>query len=356
MARIYVGTTGGLLIVNEEDPQSVAIEFDGSSIEAVVLDPTTPGRLYVGCYSGQELRGQPDLLTANGVRGVWRSDDDGETWVDCSAGLAEKAITSLAARGVIGGPSTVYAGSEPSTLSMSLDGGTTWQQASDLTSLPSSSTWAFPPRPYTHHVRAIGLDPFEVDRLYLCIEAGALIQSRDGGATWLDRVASGPFDTHTLATHPLAPGRLYAAAGDGFIQPGDGYAESGDHGQTWTRFGDGLEHHYLYGLAVDAADPDIMLISAAAAPFAAHDPSNAESYVYRREGGGPWQLAMNGLPNASGMTVPTLTAYATPRVFYAASNQGVHRTRDAGRTWEPIPIPWQPHYAMRNAHALALAN
>ena len=52
------------------------------------------------------------------------------------------------------------------------------------------------------------------------------------------------------------------------------------------------EHHYLYGLAVDSADPDTVLISAASSPFAAHDPGNAEGYVYRREAGGPWQLAM----------------------------------------------------------------
>ena len=186
------------------------------------------------------MRGRPDMQTANGLRGVWRSDDCGESWQDCTVGLAQTSTTSLAVRGEPGGYGTVYAGSEPSTLSISRDGGGNWLPASDLTTLPSSSTWAFPPRPYTHHVRWIAVDPIEADHLYLCIEAGALIQSRDGGATWLDRTPDGPFDTHTLATHRLAPGRLYAAAGDGFMRAGDGYAESDDRGATWRRFGDGL--------------------------------------------------------------------------------------------------------------------
>ena len=237
MTRIYIGTTGGSLILNDEDPQSVSSLFEGSAVETAVLDRANPGRIYAGFYSGQEMRGRPDLQTANGLRGVWRSDDGGESWQDCTAGLAQTATTSLAVRGEPGGYGTVYAGSEPSTLSISRDGGGNWLPASDLTTLPSSSTWAFPPRPYTHHVRWIEVDPIEADRLYLCIEAGALIQSRDGGATWLDRTPDGPFDTHTLATHRLAPGRLYAAAGDGFMRAGDGYASR----TIAERRGDGSE-------------------------------------------------------------------------------------------------------------------
>ena len=311
MARIYIGTTGGLLMLNEGDPHAPTAHFEGSTIESIALDPGTPGRVYVGLYSGQEMRGQHDRVTANGLRGLWRSDDEGETWHECTAGLPHAAITSLAVRSELGRFGAVYAGSEPSTLFVSHDGGTTWQPTGDLTLVPSSSTWAFPPRPHTHHVRWIEVDPLQGERLYLCIEAGALIQSHDGGATWLDRVPGSPLDTHTLATHPRAPGRLYAAAGDGFMQPGDGYAESDDYGETWRRIGDGLEHHYLYGLAVDTIDPETMLVSAAASPFAAHDPGNAESYVYRREACGPWRRAMDGLPDARGMTAPVLRAHPT---------------------------------------------
>jgi hypothetical protein len=355
MTRIYIGTTNGLLVLNEDDPQTTSSLFAGSAVESVVLDRANPGRVYVGFYSGQDMRGHTDPQTATGLRGVWRSDDGGHSWQDCTAGLAQPAITSLAVRGEPGSHGTVYAGSEPSTLSISHDGGDSWQPASDLTALQSSSTWAFPPRPYTHHVRWIEIDPIETDRLYLCIEAGALIQSLDGGATWLDRVPDGPFDTHTLASHHLAPGRLYAAAGDGFMRAGDGYAESDDRGETWRRFGDGLEHHYLYGLAVDIGDPETILISAASSPFAAHDPGNAESYVYRREAGGPWQLAMQGLPAASGMTAAVFAAHPDrSHRFYAASNQGLYRSDDAGRSWDQIPITWDAPLRARNARALAV--
>ena len=63
--------------------------------------------------------------------------------------------------------------------------------------------------------------------LVICpaIEAGALMQSHEGGTTWIDKVNEGPFDTHTMFTHSLAPGYLYCAAGDG-------YNESTNYGQS----------------------------------------------------------------------------------------------------------------------------
>ena len=356
MTRLYVGMRGGLLVADEDSPQSAAFHFEGSNVNRVIVDQAHPDRVYVGLYSGEELRGTPDPLTAGGRRGVWRSDDRGARWQDVSAGLTHAATTNLALQSDPGGFGTLFAGSEPSALSISRDGGATWQPAGNFASLPSASTWAFPPRPSTHHVRWITLDPVETGRLYLCIEAGALIQSFDGGRTWIDRAPESPLDTHTLLTHPLAPGRLYAAAGDGFVKPGFGYAESHDRGQTWQYVGEGFEHHYLFGLAVDSADPDVVLVTAASSAFQAHDPAMAESYVYRRGEGGRWELAMNGLPAPQGMTIPTITAHPTQAGgFYLASNQGVFRSADAGRTWTRVPIPWQPDLRARNAHSLALA-
>jgi hypothetical protein len=63
--------------------------------------------------------------------------------------------------------------------------------------------------------------------VFVAIEAGALVQSRNGGRTWIDRVKQGPYDTHTLATHKRHLNGLYSAAGDG-------YFESFDYGESWN--------------------------------------------------------------------------------------------------------------------------
>src|SRR5437773_4016419 len=85
---------------------------------------------------------------------------------------------------------------------------------------------SFPPRPQTHHVRWIEADVSVADRVFVAIEAGALVRTFDGGRIWRDRVRGGPYDTHTAMTHPFAPGRIYSAAGDG-------YYERTDAGRWW---------------------------------------------------------------------------------------------------------------------------
>ena len=130
------------------------------------------------------------------------------------------------------------------------DGGESWEKMRSLNNLKSSTSWSFPPRPWTSHVRWIELDKTIPGYVFAAIEAGALVQSHDGGRTWIDRVEGGPYDTHTLATHKKMPGQLYSAAGDG-------YFESYDYGQTWKRLVAGLDDdNYLLGLAVDSGDPE----------------------------------------------------------------------------------------------------
>jgi len=95
------------------------------------------------------------------------------------------------------------------------------------------------------------------------MEAGALVVTPDGGETWVDRPEGSRRDNHALATHPDAPNLVYAAAGDGF-------AESGDRGDSWRVVDRGLDHGYVWGLAVDPGDPETALVSAASGAVAAH--------------------------------------------------------------------------------------
>jgi len=172
----------------------------------------------------------------------------------------------------------------------------------------------------------------------VAIEAGALVRTLDGGRTWLDRVRGGPIDTHTAATHTKAEDRLYSAAGDG-------YFESDDAGESWSRQMNGLRHGYLVGVAVDPGDPDTVIVSAASGPGVAYSPRNAEAFVYRRSARRAFNLAMDGLPDARGTVASRFATHPTePGVILAANNHGVFETTNAGQTWRALDIPW-PHGA-----------
>ena len=217
----------------------------------------------------------------------------------------------------------VYVGTEPTTLYRSDDGGDAWTELADPTTLPSASEWSFPPRPQTHHARWVHVDPHDPETLYVAVEAGALIRSFDGGDSWVDRVPSGPFDTHSMATHPDAPGLVYAAAGDGFYRSDDG-------GDEWTSPESGLRHRYCWSVAVDPGDPETVYCSAASGPRSAHSAGSAESYVYRRRDG-EWERLADA-PGGRGTLRPVLAA-TDPETVYALSNRGLDVTTDAGETW-----------------------
>jgi photosystem II stability/assembly factor-like uncharacterized protein len=205
-------------------------------------------------------------------------------------------------------------------------------------------------------VRWITPDLSDAGTLYVCIEAGALVRSFDGGETWVDRVPDGPRDTHTLLMHPQAPGRLYSAAGDGFGMPGRGYSESHDGGASWERPDEGLAHHYLWSVGVDPGDAGTIVVSAAHSPRAAHGYPGAASAIYRRSGRGPWQRAHEGLPEMEGTTVAVLAVHPYEAgVVYAACNRGLYRTTDAGNSWERLAVNWPERYRRQRVSALVVA-
>jgi hypothetical protein len=332
MTSLAITTRDALVIARPGTAVPVEQHLQGKNPESIAVDAGDPTRLYVGTLG----------------KGLWRSSNAGRSWEPAGAGIPHSAITAVAiARSSGPRPGVVFAGTEPSTLSRSEDGGESWQELSALLALPSSSRWSFPPKPDIHHVRWIEIDPNVEGRLYVAIEAGALVRSDDRGETWQDRVAGGPIDTHTAATHQRAKGRLYSAAGDG-------YFESFDGGESWSRLMDGLRHRYLVGVAVDPADPDTVVVSASAGPYVAYRPGNAEAYVYRKQAGEPFGLAMEGLPDARGTVASRLAAHPDEaNVFYAANNHGLFRSEDAGRSWKALEIAWPEGVFRHGISALA---
>jgi len=160
-----------------------------------------------GCVA-VDLRSPAKVYCGTARDGLFRSRDSGRNWEPVGPGIDHPMITAVDVghAGQADGFGIVYAGTEPSAVFRSDNGGDSWVDLAGLRALPSADTWSFPPRPHTHHVRWIEADVSVADRVFVAIEAGALVRTFDGGRTWRDRVRGGPYDTHTAMTHPLAPG------------------------------------------------------------------------------------------------------------------------------------------------------
>lgn len=337
MITLVVALPDSLLTLRREgDRWLVERRLDGLPVQCVAADPLRPERLYCGTFG----------------RGLWRSADGGASWQPLGKVFRSSQVMAVAVSAVerVDGLGVVYVGTEATALYRSDDGGDTWRELDSLLALPSAPSWSFPPRPYTSHVRAIACDPNVPGRLYVAIEAGALVTSGDGGASWTDRVPGGPFDSHTLVTPAIAPGLIYSAAGDG-------YFESRDSGRTWAQPAAGLPYHYCWDLVADPTNPEMLLLSAAPGPYQAHNSAGARSGVFRKVGGEPWQQVRAGLPPEEGTLASALAASSTePGVFYAANNTGVYHSRDAGRTWERMDIPWPERARNQRPEALIVVD
>lgn len=326
MNTVYAAYEDALLVVDDPlDDPTARLALEGYQPECVLADEE---RLFVGTFDS----------------GLLRSTDDGEGW-ERLAGIDEDAVMSLAA--APDDPETLYAGTEPSAVYRSRDGGERWTRLAGLTDLPSADSWSFPPRPSTHHVRWIAPAPNDPDLLYAGIEAGALVRAHlsDNEVTWEDRVDGSRIDTHTIATHSDRPGHAWVAAGDG-------YAETDDWGDSWTHPQEGLNHTYCWSVAVDAEDPNRVLMSAASGARSAHR-SPGEAYLYRKQGD-RWERLDTAVPTGEGALRAVLQRGDAGGEFWAANNHGLYHTSDGGDSWTAVDLDWPDRFTNQTCRGLAV--
>jgi len=277
---LYAATGGGLVRIRDG-----AIEDLGVRARCVAVGP------------GEEVH-------AGGPEGV---------------GSLEADVFSVA----FGPDGAVYAGTEPSAVHVSRDGGERWTELTALQEIPSKPRWSFPPRPWTSHVRWIAPSPHDPELVLVGIELGGVMRTTDGGATFSDHRAGAQLDCHSLAWHPTAPGRAYETAGGGAAWTADG-------GETWEAADAGRDRSYCWALAVDPDDPELWWCSASTGPRAAHGGRAAEARIYRWEDGS-WQAltdVLQAMPYA---------LLARDGVLYAGYADGQLRaSEDGGETWEDV--------------------
>ena len=220
---------------------------------------------------------------------------------------------------------TVYAGTEPSSLYRSTDDGASWEDLASLRDVPSYDTWFFPPRPETHHVRWIAPHADDRDDIHVGIELGGVLRTRDGGASFEDRHPDAVIDPHVMHAHRRAPERVYAIGGDGV-------SYSLDSGDTWTRDTGGMDRFYVWGLAVDPADPDLWYVSAAPGPDRAHGGGDAQGRLFRKRKDNGWEPISDVVAD-----MPYALSAPEPETVVIGTRSGEIRvSRDGGDTWRVL--------------------
>ena len=218
--------------------------------------------------------------------GVFRSDDEGQTWEEASNGLSIRHVRWLAHQPDIS--DLEFAGTEPAGIFVSHNGGGSWRACLEVAELRDKHKWFLPYSPEAGCVRSFA---FHGSHGYAAVEVGGVLSSEDNGETW--RLAEGsdgnpdlqgpcePFiypDVHSIEVHPSTPDLVYAPTGGGFYR-------SYDRGKTWEL----LYDCYCRAVWVDPLDPDHLILSPA-------DGVDRNGRIETsRDGGKSWSMASNGL-------------------------------------------------------------
>ena len=283
----------------------------------VAADPSQPGVIYAGAYHPP---------------GLWRSDDDGQTWLRDDQGLENQPVFTLHWDPV---RSWWWAGAGDGLYSRSTQG-KAWQP----TSLPQNpayalaqdcaghlvlalagvglflsvdgETWSRLPmgQPTAEsNVLALAVSPDGHD-LYVGTAGDGLWVSHDAGATWSSVPQMAGDYVSALLVDPEAGAWAYARTLKQVYRSDDG-------GRTWAPVSDLDRRAYGFALGADGA----------------HYVALKGQVARSDDGGLHWMFFDNGLH--PGTDVLDLTAvFHDPARLYAAAWEGFYRSEDGGRTWK----------------------
>ena len=337
---LLIGTKKGAFIL-EGDASRTTWALRGPFCETwpinhVIADPATATIYAAG---GDEWFGPA----------VWKSTDLGVTWTHSSDGLAYpegetpiKSVWSLArANG------RLYAGVEPAGLFRSDDDGQTWEHVSGLRDHPSRPEWQ--PGAGGLILHSIVPHPADDAQIWVAISTGGVFHTSDGGTTWEPRNKGTRNDympeeqrypeygqcVHSLTIAPGMSERLYQQNHCGMYRSDDG-------GLEWTSIEEGLPSTFGFPAVTHPRDPETLYLVPLNGDVLGRFMPDGKAAVWRtRDAGTSWQDLRTGLPQENAFLGVLRQAMATdpldPAGIYFGTGSGtLFASADEGDSWSCI--------------------
>ncbi|WP_158846427.1 WD40/YVTN/BNR-like repeat-containing protein [Saccharothrix deserti] len=339
MHLLAIGTRKGLWLATSEDRRSWSLSGPHhamSEVYSIAIDNRRERpRLLVGASSSHF---GPTVVTSDDLGATWQEPDHAP--IAFPEGASLERVWQLA---LTPDPEVVYAGTQPSALFRSEDGGRTYSLVDGLWKHPHREQWGEGFGGQAIHT--VLPDPADPQKLIVAMSTGGVYRTFDGGASW-EASNTGikayflpdPYPefgqcVHKVSRHPSVPERL-------FLQNHHGVYRSDDAGKTWTSIADGLPSDFGFAMVNHPHKPEVIYNF----PLAADSdrfPPEGKCAVYRSpDGGSSWEALRNGLPDGFWTAVmrdAMCTDAASPAGVYFGSRSGeVYGSADEGDSWQRI--------------------
>ncbi len=247
-----------------------------------------PTRQVLACRGVRELVRLGKRWFAGTGAGLFASDD-GVAW--SSVGLTDHEVWQVrrAADGAL------YAGTQPARLFRSDDDGENWHEVESFAAAPEAAAWCVPVEPrLPGRARALVTDGKDPNKLWVGVEVGGIMRSRDRGETWQLTLPGDNPDLHMMFAHPASRDTLFASTGYGrldgvaeMIEGNAGVFRSDDGGTTWRYVFKGITPRYARPMCIDPRAPHALTVAAAPTAFSSFkDEGGARAELLRTEDGG----------------------------------------------------------------------
>lgn len=336
---LFVATLNGVITLEREPggPWSkTRSALEDLHIACLLFEPRS-GKLFAGAHWN---------------KGLFVSDDMGRTFRTCINGIKRPHLYALAVQHR-GEDTVLFAGTEPSALYRSDDLGESWRELPGIWDVADTDQWKFPPPPHVAHVKHVTWHESNPQRLFVCIEQGALLISDDDGQTWTEnRAYADPekdmfrHDNHRLLFRD-DPACYFMCGGEGIH-----YTD--DDGKSWRQLTSRADRiGYPDAMHIDPRDDRVVYVCGPQAgpgiwpKFGTSNPTVLRS----RDAGQSWEEVRNGFPAdlVGNIEASALHHHGDRISLYLGTASGeVWESDDDGDTWARI-IDGLPSIA-KNGH------
>ncbi len=344
-AILLIGTRKGLWIARSQDRESWSLEGPDplkGEVHAVAVDRRgARPRLLMASRS---WHWGPQVVRSDDVGETWQRSDDGAVRFPESTGRSLEAVWSLAPSPAEEG--VVWAGTEPSALFRSTDGGESFDLVRALWDHPHREQWQAGFGGQAIHT--LLPHPTDPQQLTVAMSTGGVYRTFDGGDSWAPantgiKAEFMPGDiqypefgqcVHKVARDAHDPSRLYA-------QNHGGVYRSDDGGDQWTSIADGLPSDFGFPVVAHPRDPGVLWVFPVNGADARY-PVDALCRVYRStDAGATWRDLGKGLPEDGFYSAVMRDALCVddgdPAGVYFGSRDGtVFSSNDEGESWRVV--------------------